>query len=247
MTTREPIPPPPESGVQLRPSPLDHRRPSPTVPRMDPPAKDAQNERQRALLRAQPWGRILAQLTGIALKRIRGRSLGEAKDLAQSAIAGAYETIEGGGWDPEKGPLLSFLVARVISAAQNERRRKRNVCEVWLDEEHAEDEGLRRHEKHLGDGKPDPEEALERLRFASTFHDRLVARLAGDGIALAVITLMKQDVSTPLELAKATGRSFEEAKGALRRIRYHATEITRELSTSNVIPLTRARPNEVLQ
>jgi hypothetical protein len=41
-------------------------------------------------------------------------------------------------WDPKKGPLENFLVARVVGSPAYELRRKRNVCEVWLDKEVAE-------------------------------------------------------------------------------------------------------------
>jgi DNA-directed RNA polymerase specialized sigma24 family protein len=213
---------------------------------MDPASSLARNEEQRALLRKQPWGKLSAQLTAIALKRIRGRSVDDAHDLAQAAIASAYDAIESGGWDPEKGPLVAFLVARVISSASNERRRKRNVCEVWLDEELDEEEGLLKHEKYLADGKPGADEALDRLRFAKTFHDRLLARLVGDEAALAAVPHMKEDLSTPRELAKATGRSFEDMNAALRRIRYHAAQITKELSASTAPRAAKAGSNEVM-
>ncbi len=121
------------------------------------------DDERAALLRAQPWGRLLTQLTAIALKRIKGRSLQDAEDLAQSAIADAYRTRASGGWDPEKGPLENFLVARVIGSSANELRRKRNVCEVWLDEEAQEVPGLSVHEKHFAEDRPAPDDALHRL------------------------------------------------------------------------------------
>jgi DNA-directed RNA polymerase specialized sigma24 family protein len=246
MTTHEQIPPPPESTARLRSSTLDPRHRSPRFARVE--TGDARTETKRTFLRAQPWARILKQLTAIAFKRIRGRSMSDAKDLAQSAIADAYESLERGGWDPEKGPLMSFLVAKVIGSAGNERRRKRNACEVWLDEEDEEaDEAVSRHEKHLGTDAPAPEEALHRLRFAHTFHDRLVARVAGDAPVLEMIPLMKEGLCTPSDLAAATGRPLAEIVEARRRIRYHAETITKELSAANVIPIGRARAKEVTQ
>jgi DNA-directed RNA polymerase specialized sigma24 family protein len=243
MTTHDQIPSPPESTARLR---APEKRQSARATGAIVNAAD-RSEHQRALLRKQPWGRLLAQLTAIALKRTGGRSLEDAEDLAQGAIADAYRSLESGGWDPEKAPLENYLVARVIGASSNERRRKRNVCEVWLDEEAEDAPGLSVHEKHLADDAPAPEEALARLRFAQTFHDRLVAYVADDEIAGALIPLMKEGLSTPRELRVATRRSIEEAKDARRRIRYHADRITKELSAENVVPIGRARSKEVTQ
>ncbi len=205
------------------------------------------DDERAALLRAQPWGRLLTQLTAIALKRIKGRSLQDAEDLAQSAIADAYRTRASGGWDPEKGPLENFLVARVIGSSANELRRKRNVCEVWLDEEAEEAPGLSVHEKHFAEDRPAPDDALHRLRFAQTFHDRLIAYVSDDEVASALIPHMKDGLAKPEELAAATGRPIEQVKDARRRIRYHADRITKELSAANVIPIGRARSKEVMQ
>jgi hypothetical protein len=214
-----------------------------------PPVTDEREAQRRALLRAQPWARLLKQLTAIALKRINGRSIADAQDFASAAIAAAYESLARGGWDPDRGPLLSYLVARVITTAGAERRRKRNTCEVWLDEE-VEDEGeaqtVSPHEKHLAEDRPAPDDALHRLRFASTLEERLTLRLAGDAPALEVLPFMKEGLFTPADLAAATGRPDKEMRDALRRIRYHAREITQELS-AHVVSAGGSRSNEVTQ
>jgi DNA-directed RNA polymerase specialized sigma24 family protein len=251
MTTHDLIPPsspsPRESSLR-EPSTLDRKRSSPRVAPMKP--DDERDAAKRALLRQQPWGRLLGQLTAIALKRIHGRSTADAQDLAQSAIADAYESVGRGGWDPDRGQLVSYLVARVITRAAAERRRKRTTCEVWLDEE-LEDDGEEteetRYEKHLADDKPGADVALHRLRFASTFHDRLVARLAGDALALEAIPFMKEGLFTQVDLAVATGRSEAEMKDALRRIRYHSKELVKELSAQAATPPADPRSKEVMQ
>jgi hypothetical protein len=216
-----------------------------TSPRGDD--RDDRNQRRRALLRAQPWGLLQTQLTAIALKRIRGRSLPDAQDFAQGAITDAYRAIDDGGWDPEKGPLMSFLVARVVSAAGNERRRKRNTCEVCLDEEvvREEEEESGKFEKFLAEDRPAPDEQLHRLRVAATFQELLLARLAGDEIALALLALMRDGLDTPRDLADAAGRTLEEVREARRRIRYHADRITKEQSAA--APAGGSGAKEVMQ
>jgi DNA-directed RNA polymerase specialized sigma24 family protein len=198
-----------------------------------PPDRDPRME----LLRREPWARLGAQLTAIAFKRIRGRSMDDAKDLAQTAISDAHQSLARGGWDPEKGPLMGYLVGRIVGMTLNERKRKRNTCEVWLDEEYEEESGtVRRHEKFLAADQPAPDEALHRLRFASTFAERLALRLAGNELALSLVALMKDGVSKPAELAAALGRPEDdvEVRAARRQIRYHAGEVTKELSAAAV-------------
>src|ERR1700679_420074 len=107
-------------------------------------------------------------------------SLQDAEDLAQDAIACAYRTRASGGWDPEKGPLENYLVMRVIGSSKNQVHRQRNVCEDWVYEEVAESPGLSVHEKHFAEDRPAPDDALHRLRFAQTFHDRLLAYAVDD-------------------------------------------------------------------
>jgi hypothetical protein len=136
----------------------------------------------------------------------------------------------------------------VIASSSDERRRKRNTCEVWLDQEDEDEEETgSRYEKHLGADEPAPDEALHRLRFAHTFHDRLLARVAADPLAIEVITRMKDGVSTPRDLATATGRPLGEVVEARRRIRYHANEITQELSASAGSSRADSRSKEVTQ
>ena len=243
MTTTQQIPPPPESTVRLRTSRLDPKRPSPTVPRMStdgaPPTPlipDARAAEQRALLRAQPWGRLLGQMTAIAFKRIRGRSLDDAQDLAQSAIADAHRSLERGGWDPAKGPLESFLVARVISAAGNERRRKRNTCEVWLDEEEEDEDGrgqVSAHEKYLGDDRPAADEALDRLRFAADV-PRSPGREARRRRARSPAHWSHAGRDRCAERSPYPPRGARRRRSSQRRerIQYHAKELTKELSAS---------------
>jgi DNA-directed RNA polymerase specialized sigma24 family protein len=204
---------------------------------IDPPAPITQAERAK-ILAAHPWKVTTKQLAAIAFKRIRGRSMKDAEDIAQAAIVDACERPENGGWDPAKGPLMGFLVGRVIGAAHNERRRKRNVCEVWIDEEieEGESEGVLRHEKFLAKDEPPADEILDRLRFSHTIVERVLARLTGDAFALELAGHMSKGVASIDDLARLTGCEKSEVWLAKRRIRYHLDEITKELSAAAPTP-----------
>jgi DNA-directed RNA polymerase specialized sigma24 family protein len=263
MPTFEQIPPLPKSAGlarKTRPASLDRALPSPRVPAVNPTAPSSttseHEKARRALLRAQPWAKLAKQLTAIAFKRIKGRSMEDAQDLAQSAMTAAYEPVATGGWNPERGALENFLVARVLSGTQNERRRKRNVCEVWLDEEADDDSGsIGKHEKHLAVDAPSAEEALDRLRFASTFEERLRTRVTGDALCLELIERMREGISLHGDLCAAIARTLGEqpdsaVRGARRRLQYHAREILRDLSAVAIGPESArspARGKEVTQ
>ncbi|HEY2515258.1 MAG TPA: sigma factor [Polyangiaceae bacterium] len=172
-----------------------------------------------ALLNAQDWPRITAQLAAIAKKRSRSVSWATAEDIAQSAIVRAYA--HGTGWDPAKGTLIAYLVAQVIGLTLNEARRRRNVCERELDAEV--------EETIEGDDEP-IDEQLDRRRQAVRVHDELFTRLATDEVATMILTLMKEGIASPADLARATGRTAKEIDAARHRIRYLAARLTEELS-----------------
>lgn len=208
MTTPD-VTPPPSSGVRVR-SRVDRA----SVPLHTPRAMKVDE-----LLQNQNWPRITAQLAAIAKKRARRIAWATAEDIAQTAIARAFA--HGTGWDPAKGPLMGYLVAQVIGLAANEARRRRNVCEVELDAEVEE----------MLEGDEEPiDEQLDRRRRAVTMHDALFARLSNDNLATMILTLMKEGIATPADLARATGHTAKEIDAARRRIRYLADRLSEEQS-----------------
>jgi hypothetical protein len=127
---------------------------------------------------------------------------------------------------------MTFLVSTVIGLCANERRRKRNWCEVSLDAVAGfEGEGSP-FEDHLHSEERTAEELIDDRRFASAFHHELTLRLAGDDVALAIVDRMMNGVETPADLGAALGRPVQPVREARRRVRYHAEAVTKDLSAS---------------
>ncbi len=207
------------SPVPARPTTLDRKRPAPYLAPMGQSRED--------LLRNQEWAKISARLSAYAFKRIRGRSWQLAEELAQEAIAQAWAKKD--GWDPAKEPLLKYLAKKVIGLASNEYKRKRNSFERLAYRDYDEEDVEDPINQFPSDADP-PDELLHRKRVAAEFRDRLTKRLAAKPIALEVITLMEEGITTPLAQRAATAHSIEEIRDARRQIFYHVAILAKELS-----------------
>ena len=174
-------------------------------------------------LRAQNWERITAQLTTFAWKRTKQRSWDYAQELAQEAIAQAFEHLD--AWNPEKETLLKHLARRVIGLASNDWTRKRNSFEVALD--------LAPEALEVEGGEEGLDDEVDGRRVAQAFRARLAERLEGDEAAAMVVAQMAHGVDTVAAQARATGLSAAAVREARRRIFYHSEkaslEIAREL------------------
>ncbi|MFI5300489.1 MAG: hypothetical protein ACHREM_20575 [Polyangiales bacterium] len=170
-------------------------------------------------LRAQDWGRITAQLTFFAFKRTQRRSWQLAEDLAHDAIAQAFDHNQ--GWDPARGTLMKYLAQLVVGYALNDRRRKRNVLEDYVD-----DEAL----AAFADGAASVEAQVARRQTVDLVVDRLSSRLADDPIGARVLGLMTEGIETPADQVAATSLSIEEIRRARRRLFDHAERVATEMS-----------------
>jgi hypothetical protein len=212
MTTTDWVPPPPSSRLRAG------RAARPLTARVHG-GIGAREMTADEELRAQDWPRITAQLTAIAFKRTRRCGWETAQELAQTAITRAF--VHGTGWDPRKGPLMGYLVAQVIGLARNEARRRRNACEVELDNE----------VEALVPNDDEPiDDVLDRRRYAARFRERLLATVAGDREATVVIGFMEKGTAKPGDLVLASGLTLPQVEDARRRIRYQAERITAEMS-----------------
>jgi hypothetical protein len=192
-------------------------------------------------LRAQDWGRIRAKLTACAWRALGwGKEREEdAADMAQEAIARAFQ--REGGWDPEKQPLLRYLCNRVIGMVKNDRRLFRNRFEVPLRDDDRDDGaaddpagGSHGREEHDAPdaGSLEPlEHVIDKRRYGVRFRVRIVARLAGDEIALAVVNMMLEGIEGVEEQAAHCNYSLAELRFARRRVFHHAHRIAKELAS----------------
>jgi DNA-directed RNA polymerase specialized sigma24 family protein len=181
-------------------------------------------------LRSQDWARIRKQLTNFAWRFTGRRSWENAEDLAQHAIADAYARRD--GWDPAKEPLIGNLIRRVRGLVSNEWRRKRNAFEVAMGitfqardgEGDDEDSNL-----DFASGEDAPDEVLDRRRLAKSYREGISQRILGDDVAMAVVALWLDGVTTPAEQAARSGFSEAQIAAARRRVFYHAGQVSKEL------------------
>lgn len=195
---------------------LDRKRPCSTVRRMSTTVDR---------LRAQDWGKLQAQLTAFAYKRIKRRSWETARELAADAIANAWER-GAKGWDPQKEPIQRYLAREVIGLALNEWRRHRNRFELLVTTEDGFD--------YLADVKAGPgaapDEQLDERRVLAEFKRRLAKAVEGNRVAEIVLTLMDEEIDEPRDQAAASGIDIKEIRNARRVLDYHRDIIGKELA-----------------
>jgi hypothetical protein len=126
-------------------------------------------------------------------------------------------------WDPAAQTLVQHLAASVVRLSWNQWRRKRNRCEVALDE-HA------REAEQVGTDEEQAPDVLHRRRVAHLFHERLDASFQDDQQVQIVMTLMAEGITKPREQKSASDLEIEDVREARRRLFYRAKQVTEELS-----------------
>ena len=249
MTTHDQIPSPPESTARLR---APEKRQSPVLRRGD--RRNAARRRRNTSARSSESSR------GAASSRSSPRSRSSAPAAARSRTPrtsrrGRSPTRTGastsGGWDPEKAPLESYLVARVIGASANERRRKRNTCEVWLDEEAEDDAPRPLRAREAPRGRRARARRGARTACASPRPSTIGSSRGSRTTtpALELIPLMKEGLFTPARSrGRRRGNRSKKRRTSCGAFGTTRDEITKELSAQNVAPLRAgSRSKEVTQ
>ncbi len=141
-------------------------------------------------------------------------NLADAGELAQEGMTRAIDP-KGSPWDPEKQPSLLLHVGSVMNGlAANRRRGEKRHKSV----SHKPERDAR------VDPDPTPEEQAERAedlaRLQGWMKD-LLARLAGDTIALGKIELMREGIDDAGEQAARLGCTTKDIYRANERIAYH--------------------------
>ena len=174
-------------------------------------------------LRAQDWGQISAQLTMMAWRCTHRRSWQLAEDLAQDAIAEAFDIRN--GWDPSRVPLMTYLGGLVFRLTRAEWRRHRNALEIALD-----DDSLDEPTDNLPGNTPSPETQVARRDLVAKLFERLAARLHGDEAATTLLRLFAEGVELPADQVKASSLTLDEIRSARRRLFHHAEKVRHELN-----------------
>jgi hypothetical protein len=178
-------------------------------------------------LHSQDWVAIRRKAIAYAYRRIGRSSMDRAKELASQAIAQVFEH---GGWDPAKEPVLKCICKKIIGNLRNDFTRKANAFELMMNDD-VEAQAL-----NVSSGEDLPDEVLDRRRYAKRFKDRLVKRLEvsnegkPDEVGLLLVTLMMEELDTPLAQERATGLPMEEVRAARRRVFYHADIVAQEMA-----------------
>jgi hypothetical protein len=141
-------------------------------------------------------------------------NLADAGELAQEGMTRAIDPKES-PWDPEKQPSLVLHVGSLMNSLAANRRRgeKRHKSVSYKPKLDAR-----------VDPDPTPEEQAERVedlaRLQGWMND-LLARLAGDTIALGKIKLMREGIDDAAEQAARLGCTTKDVYRANERIAYH--------------------------
>jgi DNA-directed RNA polymerase specialized sigma24 family protein len=150
------------------------------------------------------------------------RSRTAAEDLTHEAFSRLDTTRR---WDPGGGTTLQQHIYGILRSLVSHERRadsKRREIELQAQIEAAalSDAGRSAEATSLDRADREGSKALATERVA-----KLRARLAGFPLDLLVLDLMTDDVTKRADLAQRTGRSPDEIKTALARIRRHMESI----------------------
>jgi DNA-directed RNA polymerase specialized sigma24 family protein len=183
---------------------------------------DARAQRIR-LFQGAEWPVLIRRLKGHARRKVgRDASENDAEDLVHEAIAHGLDHLD--GWQHTTTSLVDYLGSIMNGIAINRRRkRKRQQEDVMHEDDIAADSSRAPADPRAGEAL---HLAADLTRATVT---RLEARLAGDGLALAVLALFLQDITMPKDQQAATKREMKEILAARLKIARHAAKVADEL------------------
>jgi len=187
------------------------------VPADSPPAA-------AELLRSADWEKLGVRLARYAFARTGRRSWQDAEDVAQLAIAQAFDPAYK-RWDPTAEPDLFRYLGSLVNGIVSNLRQSHAETRV---RPHDHDQLAR-----VAPAVPSPEAEVERGERAERTVQRLRARAAADARVLEVLGFLESGIDTTREHAERLGCTMEEARSARRRLATHLAAVERELDAEN--------------
>jgi hypothetical protein len=172
-------------------------------------------------LREQDWGKLSVRLTRYAFACLRKKRWADAEDLAQEAIANAFDP-KLPGWDPEVDPeVIDFLKRSVRELASIGRKRRVRADEAA--------DVLQAHEQERGHVGT-IEETFARNQRGFAIVDRIRANVGtSDPRVLALLDLLLVHVDTMAEQAVHMDCTMDEVRSVRRRLGTQVKKAEREV------------------
>ena len=175
--------------------------------------------RTTALLAALDWAPLFHRLTRYAFVATRRRDLARVEDLAAEAIAQVYDHAYQ-AWDPDVHPdIFDHLVNVVRGLISNQRRSRGRHAEILRAPDEVPDAAS------IAEA---PDAVLAR-ELDARVRTRLDAQFALDPLALRIVALLAEGVSTPREQAAAAQAPIEDIRNARKRVFRATHDVAREL------------------
>ena len=196
-------------------SALDARVPAPS-----PAVQRA--ERITDLVSDREWASLFTRLTKYAHACLRRRDFALAEDFAQRAIEKVLD-VKYKAWDPATEPDIFDHLAKIVKGDVSNRRRDRAA--------HRELSTMHATLEEIAPASPDgdPESTLEGKQALAKLAARIGEELAGDMLALRIVALSVEGITTPREQAAAVGAPYDEVRNARKRLFRVTAELAREL------------------
>jgi hypothetical protein len=199
--------------------------------RHSPPLEDenvsTSDEELTKRLARQDWAAVTKRLVVFAHRRLGGRSIETAQEIAQEAIARVWDP-NYADWDPVTEPSIMRHLGSVVNGLiRNLNVSHRERAERAHDPEEVERAAGRSKDGADGDG-------MDRRIDAARVIDRFLDRTAGDDLVTRLLMVMADGEDKPAQQATKLGVPVTEVYNARRRLNGHVGPIRAEFGVEAV-------------